>query len=262
MLVATFSPIWLWIRQSLDLNISFIRSRNWTCEYTTFITNRRRIHSNHHPVDLINGSRHNSTWRFPLYSSIPTRIRTKKQKRKPTQYLTRFDNLLTSSGQERERDFIDSTTNTICTFHIIQGGSAPLFIAKRPRNLGNPNWICLQFKNKLWIQKKETDPRPDIPVGRPCSTESLIMSVGRPGDRSSYFVYYPMHICAHRSTGRSVRSCFVYTGRPGGRSTLLLVWYKLHLRSRAILAPFDFRSPPCNSSLSLQFSTSVKIFQI
>ena len=31
---------------------------------------------------------------------------------KPTQYLTRFDNLPTSSGQGRERDFIDSTINT------------------------------------------------------------------------------------------------------------------------------------------------------
>jgi len=30
----------------------------------------------------------------------------------------------------RERDFIDSTTNTICTLHTIQEGSATLFIAK------------------------------------------------------------------------------------------------------------------------------------
>ena len=64
MLVANFSPIWLWIRQTLDLNISFIWSRNWTCEYITFIPNGRRTHSNHHPIDSINRSRCNSIQRF------------------------------------------------------------------------------------------------------------------------------------------------------------------------------------------------------
>ena len=74
MLVANFSPFWLWIRQSLDLNISLIRSRNWTCEYTTFIPNGRRTHSNHHPIDSINGSRRNSIQRFTYILHIPNRI--------------------------------------------------------------------------------------------------------------------------------------------------------------------------------------------
>ena len=77
--------------------------------------------------------------------------KNKKQERKQTQYLTRFDNLPTSSEQgreillfqqpiqfvpciqfkrKREREFIDSTTNTICTLHTIQEGSTLLFIVK------------------------------------------------------------------------------------------------------------------------------------
>ena len=47
----------------------------------------------------------------------PKKNKNKKQERKQTQYLRRFDNLTTSSGQGRE--IIDSTTNTICTLHII-----------------------------------------------------------------------------------------------------------------------------------------------
>jgi len=71
---------------------------------------------------------------------------------------------------------------------------------------------------------------PGRPVGRLCSTESLIMSVGRPGGRPfscydrpsgrpSYPMHYPVHVCAHRSIGRSTSPCFVHTGRPA----LLLV---------------------------------------
>ena len=33
-----------WIRLTSDLNISFIRKRNWTCEYITFIPKERRTH--------------------------------------------------------------------------------------------------------------------------------------------------------------------------------------------------------------------------
>jgi len=39
-----------------DLNILFIWKWNWTCEYTTFVSNRRRTHSNHHPLDSNNES--------------------------------------------------------------------------------------------------------------------------------------------------------------------------------------------------------------
>ena len=35
------------IRPTSDLNISFIRKQNWTCEYTTFVPNGRITHSNH-----------------------------------------------------------------------------------------------------------------------------------------------------------------------------------------------------------------------
>jgi len=67
-------PFWLWIRQSLDLNISFIRSRNWTCEYITFIHNGRRTHSNHYPIVSINGSRRNSTQRFTFVLHISQQL--------------------------------------------------------------------------------------------------------------------------------------------------------------------------------------------
>jgi len=45
-------PFIYWIRSTSHLNISFIQKRNWTCEYTTFISNRRRTHSNHNPAFL------------------------------------------------------------------------------------------------------------------------------------------------------------------------------------------------------------------
>ena len=47
-------PFNFWIRQTLDLNISFTRKRNWTYEYITFIPNGRRTYSNHYLVDSIN----------------------------------------------------------------------------------------------------------------------------------------------------------------------------------------------------------------
>ena len=47
--------------------------------------------------------------------------RIKRTINKREQYLARFVNLPTSSGQGRE-SFIDPTTNTICTLHIIQEG--------------------------------------------------------------------------------------------------------------------------------------------
>jgi len=58
------------------------------------------------------------------------------------------------------------------------------------------------------------------------ATLCTFVHTGRPGGR---FVH------TGRPGGR-----FVHTGRPGGRPALLLVWYKL--RSRAVLAPFGFRS--------------------
>ena len=43
---------------------------------------------------------------------VPNTTRTENNREKQsTQYLTRFGNVLTSSGQGRERDFIDSTIN-------------------------------------------------------------------------------------------------------------------------------------------------------
>ena len=66
----------------------------------------------------------------------PKNNKNKKQERKQTQYLTRFGNLPTSSRQER--DFIDSTTNTICTLHTIQEGSSSLFIAKKTQEFRKP----------------------------------------------------------------------------------------------------------------------------
>jgi len=44
---------------------------------------------------------------------VPNTTRTKNNREKQsTQYLTRFGNVLTSSGQGGERDFIDSAINT------------------------------------------------------------------------------------------------------------------------------------------------------
>jgi len=57
---------------------------------------------------------------------------------------------------------------------------------------------------------RSTDPSTRSTGDRSCSTKSLTMlvgrpfsSVGRPGDRSKYPMHYPVHVCAHQSTGRS-----------------------------------------------------------
>jgi len=58
--INSFHSFWshsaLCFRPTFDLNISFISKQNWTCEYTTFIINGRRTHSNHFSCILSNRS--------------------------------------------------------------------------------------------------------------------------------------------------------------------------------------------------------------
>ena len=55
-------------RPTSDLNISFIRKCNWTCEYTTFIANGRRTNYNHLPRIPSSGSRLKFNSNFPKNS--------------------------------------------------------------------------------------------------------------------------------------------------------------------------------------------------
>ena len=64
----------------------------------------------------------------------------------------------------RERDFIDSTTNTICTLHTTQEGS--LFTPKETQEFRKPQ-LDLSPIQKQSLNPKRRDPRPDTPVGRP-----------------------------------------------------------------------------------------------
>ena len=54
-----------WIKPTSDLNISFIQKQNWICEYTTFILNEWRTHSNHLSCVSISGSRLKFISSFP-----------------------------------------------------------------------------------------------------------------------------------------------------------------------------------------------------
>ena len=102
-----------------------------------------------------------------------------------------------SSGQGGE-SFIDSTTNTICTLHTIQEGSAPLFITKETREFRKPQL------DSSPIQKQSPNPeRRDRSVSRyACrsterSTDPSIRSTGR----STVFNRESHHVSW--STGRS-----------------------------------------------------------
>ena len=108
---------------------------------------------------------------------VPHDIKNKKRERKQTQYLTRFDNLPTSSGQGRE-SFIDLTTNI--NLILISG-----FVS---------NWIRLQFRNKVWILKGR-DRYACRSTGR--STDPSTQATGQStvSNRKSHHV--------RRSTGRS-----------------------------------------------------------
>ena len=96
--------------------------------------------------------------------------------------------------------------------------------------------------------------RPTQAPSRLCSIKCLIMSVGRPGGRPSGRPSYPVHVCAHRSTGRSTSPYFVDTGRPAPALWTPVdrpcYWSDIN----SVLATEGFRSPPYNSSLSLHFS--------
>ena len=51
----------------------------------------------------------------------------------------------------RETDFIDSTTNTICTLHTIQEGSASLFIAKETQEFRKSQLNSSSIQKKVRI---------------------------------------------------------------------------------------------------------------
>jgi len=135
--------------------------------------------------------------------------------------------LPTSSGQER--DFIDSTTNTICTLHTIKEGSAPLLIAKETQKFRKP-----QLDSSL-IQKQSPNPkRRDRFVPKyACrstrwSTDPSTWSTGRSIVSNREFFMsvdrravdrYPATV--DRAVDRATLCTFVHTGRPGDRPVLL-----------------------------------------
>jgi len=60
-----FVSISFCFRPTYDLNTWFIWKRNWTCDYTTFIPNKRTTHSNHHSCNSSSRSRLKLSSNFP-----------------------------------------------------------------------------------------------------------------------------------------------------------------------------------------------------
>ena len=127
----------------------------------------------------------------------------------------------TSSGQER--DFIDSTTNTICILHTIQEGSTSLFIAKETQEFRKPQLNLTPILKWSTNLERRCRSRPDTLVGllggrpthplgrlvsRPSPTETpACQLVDRAVDR------YPATVV--RAVDRATLCTFVHTGRLG-----------------------------------------------
>jgi len=82
----------------------------------------------------------------------------------------------------RERDFIDSTTNTIYTLHTIKEGSDPLFIAKETQEFRKPQLDSSLIKKQSLNPKRRDRSASRSPVGRPGDrpTQAPGRPVGRP----------------------------------------------------------------------------------
>ena len=134
-----------------------------------------------------------------------------------------------------------------------------LIYSHRVSGFRKPQLNLTPTRKEVQILTGEPRPvdRPSSTVNRPSQpapTESSLLSVGRPFQCHGRPPGRPGYVCtchAHWSTGRSIG---LHHGRPG---PVRACFY-------AVLAPFDFRSLRylLLSPLSLQFSTSVKIFQI
>ena len=134
---------------------------------------------------------------------VPNMIRTENNKEKQsTQYLTRFGNVPTSSGQGREILLIQQSMTNYSFFkefsiEIFSGIQyirtlALIYSHRVPEFLGNPSWIRSKTENESESQK-----------------ESQNASVGRPAGRPDPNREQPAFI---RSTGQSTVLCH---GRPG-----------------------------------------------
>jgi len=127
----------------------------------------------------------------------------------------------------RETDFIDSTTNIICTLYTIQEGSAPLFIAKKTQEFRKPQLDSSSIQKQSPHPERRDRSAPKYACRStdrwPCPTESSsCQSVDRAVDRSPTTVDRAVDLCM-----------FMRTGRLG----LLLAWYKL--RSRFFWLPIS-----------------------
>ena len=137
------------------------------------------------------------------------KTRTINKKESQTQYVTRFGNLLTSSGQGR--DFIDSTANTSFPKGYNSWGSTPLSIAKESQSFKKPQLDSTHFQIRSPNLRSSFACQSTRPVDQPLPSVdryqqkvhvravNLSPCYGRPGDRSS--CAYAR--CAHQSTGRS-----------------------------------------------------------
>ena len=112
-----------------------------------------------------------------LSSSVLSNLFVYQQQNERCNEVRQFAYVLGAGG----RDFIDSTTNTICTLHTIQEGSALLFIAKETQEFRKPQLDSSPIqKQSLYLERRDRY-APDTPVGRPlvdrpkpgrpCSTE-------------------------------------------------------------------------------------------
>ena len=72
-----------------------------------------------------------------MQPEVPKRQEKKQQERKQTQYLTRFDHLPTSLGQEKENLLIQQSSTSIFR-DTIHEGSTPIFIIRESQGFRKP----------------------------------------------------------------------------------------------------------------------------
>ena len=79
---------------------------------------------------------------------LPTARTSKQEEEYKTQDLTRFGKFAYVLRARKREFFIDSIINTNI-MHTYEEDSAPLFIAKETRRIGNLNWTRFQFRTEI-----------------------------------------------------------------------------------------------------------------